>query len=110
MLIMITVWYPYNKALELTRKVDEVFKAKPYPPYIKLLTVGGCGEKTGGRAVDIVEVEKGRFEDAWMYITAQEMQIALGVEGYTFKLEALGTTKESAEVMGTEIMEPHKDL
>jgi hypothetical protein len=110
MIIMVTVWYPYDKGVEVGNLAAETLKKNPYPPYTKLLAIVGKPTKEGMEAIDIVRVEKDKILEASAFLSNREVEIASVVEGYRFELDIWMESIENYELQGLEMPEPYKSM
>ena len=96
---MITSWCPPNKVEEQTNTYTEVLKKIPHQPFEKQHIIGFVNEYSSDvlkgymRAIDIVEVEKGKYEEVLNLIYRPSIEY-FGIKGYRFKIETFLTFQE----------------
>ena len=100
-LIMVTAWYPPDKAIEVAKKYIEVMQKIPEDPSIEkpLVTAGVSSDKDGIKVITIGEVKKGKFEEA-MNNTARRLVEYFGIEGYRYEVNTLLTLEEAMPLIG----------
>jgi len=99
-LIMVTMFYPLTKVPEVAKKYFEAFKKFPLKSFEKeVVTAMKMHDKEGGVGIAIVEVEKGRYEDALNLGYKRMLQFS-SIEGFNYKVETLMTVEESLKSMG----------
>ena len=99
-LIMMTAWYPLDKATEMAKKYIEVAQKIPYESFEKLLVpVGARSVKDGMKVTVIVEVEKGKYEEAYK-LAVRRMIEFYGIEGLRYEMETLLTGEEAMPLIG----------
>ena len=99
-LIMVTSWYPPDKATEVAKKYLEVLQKIPYESFEKpLVPVGARSVKDGMEVINIVDVEKGKFEEAYN-LTVRRLLMFIGIVGFTYEVEMLLTGEEAMPLIG----------
>jgi len=99
-MIMVTSWYPPDKAVEVAKKFLEVMQKFPQESFEKPLLLGGVTSvKDGIRVIAITEVEKGKYEEA-LNLEAKRLVEYMSIEGYRFEMETLMTTEEAMPLLG----------
>ena len=98
MLIMVTAWFPPNKAAEVQKVFAEAFKKIPMTSE-KTLVHAGTSDKEGMVVYHIYEIEKGKLEEAYNRIYRRLLEFGK-IEGYRYKIENLMTVAEVAAMMG----------
>ena len=102
-LIMVTSWYPPDKAIEVAKKFIEVLQKYPQESYEKWLVAGAViAVKDGIRVITITEVEKGKYEEA-LSLEAKRLVEYFGIEGYRFQIETLLSVEEAMPLIGLEM-------
>ena len=102
-MIMVTSWYPPNKAIEVAKKLLEGMQKFPQESFEKPLVLAGVTSvKDGIRGITITEVEKGKYEEA-LNLTAKRLVEYFGIEGYRFEIETLMTIEEAMPLLGLEM-------
>jgi len=102
-MIMVTSWYPPDKAVEVAKKFLEVMQKFPQESFEKPLLLGGVTSvKDGIRVIAITEVEKGKYEEA-LNLEAKRLVEYMSIEGYRFEMETLMTTEEAMPLLGLEM-------
>jgi len=102
-MIMVTSWYPPNKAIEVAKKFLEGMQKFPQESFEKPLVIAGVTSvKDGIRGITITEVEKGKYEEA-LNLTAKRLVEYFGIEGYRFEIETLMTIEEAMPLLGLEM-------
>jgi hypothetical protein len=100
-LIMVTVWYPPNKSTEVTKKYFEVMKKFPAASFAKMVVnaVKTSWDKEGVVAMEIAEIEKGKYEEE-MNLIMKRMNELTGIEGVRYRVETLITFEQAFALMG----------
>ena len=101
-LIMVTSWYPPDKAIEVAKKFIEVMGKYPQESFEKPLVQATSAVKDGIKVITITEVEKGKYEEA-LYLEARREVEYFGIEGYRVEIETLMTTEEAMPLLGLEM-------
>jgi hypothetical protein len=102
-MIMVTSWYPPDKAIEVAKKFLEVMQKFPQESFEKPLLLGGVTSvKDGIRVIAITEVEKGKYEEAMNLISRREVEY-FGIEGFRFEMATLLTVEEAMPLVGLEM-------
>ena len=99
-LIVITSWFPIDKANEVAKKYIEVFKK--YPPDESLgkgLTTAFKVTKEGIKAIGIAEVVKGKVEEYIARATVSTQEYAR-IEGFRYEVEMFMDITEALAVVG----------
>lgn len=103
-LIMVTAWFPPNKSPEVARKHLEIAQKFPRAPFEKRLMGGTTADRNGIKDIMIIEVEKGKYEEA-LNLTARRLLEYFDIEGYRYEVETLLTLEEGMALLG---LAPHK--
>ena len=103
-LIMVTAWFPPNKSMEVAKKHFEIAQEFPRQSFEKLFIGGARATRNGIKDIMIVEVEKGKLEEA-LNLTARRLMEYFGIEGYRVEVETLVTLEEGLSLLG---LAPHK--
>ena len=102
-LIMVTSWYPPDKATEVAKKFLEVMQKFPQESFEKpIVTAGVRAVKDGINVITITEVEKGKYEEAMNLIARREVEY-FGIEGFRFEMATLMTVEEAMPLIGLEM-------
>ena len=102
-LIMVTAWYPPDKVTEVAKKFIEVMGKYPQESFEKPLVVAAASTcKDGIKAINITEVEKGKYEEA-LSLTAKRNVEYFGIEGYKLQIETLLSVEEALPLVGLEM-------
>ena len=102
-MIMVTSWYPPDKAIEVAKKFLEGMQKFPQESFEKPLVLAGVSSvKDGIRGITITEVEKGKYEEA-LSLEAKRLVEYMSIEGYKFKMETLMTIEEAMPLVGLEM-------
>ena len=102
-MIMVTSWYPPNKAVEIAKKFLEVMQKYPLKSFEKPLVLAAASAvKDGIRSITITEVEKGKYEEA-LNLEAKRLVEYMSIEGYRFAIETLLTIEEAMPLVGLEM-------
>jgi hypothetical protein len=99
--IITTSLYPSDKAPEVAKRyMDAITK---YPPDANLgtLVVPAAVKTTldGVRTIGIIEVKKGKFEDAMTRVMAM-MSMFMSIQGFEYTIESYATVEEAMKVIG----------
>ncbi len=99
MIIMVTQWYPTNKA----KKIMELFlKASkgPLPSFIKKWQIFTCPDSERGfKGYNLIMTEKDKGDETLMHIT-KTFQPFWDIEGFSMRIETLLGIKDVVKVMG----------
>jgi hypothetical protein len=99
MIIMVTQWIPYDK----TEQWVKIFLKEvtgPLPPYIKKWRSYATPDgDLGMKGYNLVYVEKGKGDEAQIYITKAFMPF-WEIEGFSMKIEELLGMKDIFKVLG----------
>ena len=99
-LIMVTSWYPPNKATEVAKKYVEVMLKIPQESFEEPLVQGACkSDRDGIVSVSINKITQGKYEEAFNLVV-RRMVMFYEIEGFRFKLENFLTVEESAPLFG----------
>jgi len=99
-MIMVTSWYPPNKATEVARKYIEVMQKFPLESFEKpLVPVGASPSKDGMEVITISEVRKGKYEEA-LYLAARRLVEFDSIEGFRYEIKTLLTGEEAMPLIG----------
>ena len=101
-LIMVTTWYPPDKAIEVAKKFLEVLQKFPQESFEKSWLAGVKSDEDGVKTVTLTEIERGKLEEA-MILTARREAEYIGIEGYGFKMETLMTFEDALPIIGLEM-------
>jgi hypothetical protein len=101
-LIMVTSWYPPNKATEAAKKFLEVMEKFPQESFEKSWLAGVKSDEDGIKSVWLTEIERGKLEEA-LILTAKREAEYLGIEGYGFKMETLMAFEDAMPIVGLEM-------
>ena len=101
-LIMVTTWYPPNKATEAAKKFLEVTEKFPQESFEKSWLAGVKGDEDGIKTVWLTEIERGKLEEA-LNLVSRRLAEYLGIEGYRFKIETLMTFEDAMPLVGLEM-------
>lgn len=101
-LIMVTSWYPPDKATEAAKKFLEVMEKFPQESFEKSWLAGVKSDEVGIMTVWLTEIERGKLEDA-LNLTSRREAEYLGIEGYRFKMETLMTFEDAMPLVGLEM-------
>jgi len=102
-LIMVTTWYPPDKATKVAKKFLEVMQEYPQESFEKPLVLAAASSvKDGIRSISITEVKKGKYEEAMNLIARREVEY-FGIEGFRFEIETLLTIEEAMPLVGLEM-------
>jgi DNA-binding XRE family transcriptional regulator len=94
------MFYPLTKVPEVAEKYFEAFKKFPLKSFEKdVVSAIKMHDKEGAVAIAIVEVEKGKYEDA-LNLAYKRMLKFSNIEGFNYKMETLMTVEESLKSMG----------
>ena len=98
-LIMVTSWIPPDKGTEVGKKYLEVMQKIPFESFEKPLVNAGNMIKDGLKVIVIVEVEKGKYEEALNLAVKRESEF-FGIDGYRSEIETLLTLEEAMPMLG----------
>jgi len=101
-LIMVTSWYPPDKATEAAKKFLEVMEKFPQESFEKSWLAGVKSDEVGIMTVWVTEIERGKLEEA-LNLTSRREAEYLGIEGYRFKMETLMTFEDAMPLVGLEM-------
>jgi len=101
-LIMVTSWYPPDKATEAAKKFLEVMEKFPQESFEKSWLAGVKSDEVGIMTVWLTEIERGKLEEA-LNLTSRREAEYLGIEGYRFKMETLMTFEDAMPLVGLEM-------
>lgn len=101
-LIMVTAWYPPDKATEVAKKFIEVMGKYPQESFEKSWLTGVKSDEDGIKSVSLTEIEKGKLEEA-LILTAKREAEYFGIEGYGFKMETLMGFEDAMPIVGLEM-------
>jgi len=104
MYILLTVWFPASKGLEVGKKALEINEKIPDDETIlKTILPGGLMRtKNGIKGITIFEVMEGKLEEA--YARASEiLALYAEVEGVNSRIDTMTTAAEALESIGLAI-------
>ncbi|MFX1340302.1 MAG: hypothetical protein ACFFDK_16960 [Promethearchaeota archaeon] len=94
---MMTVWYPFNKAPEVAKKVLSFPKL---PSSIKKWQIFATADgKKGIKGYNLIMTE-GDQEEAAKFIVKSMQPFTRDIEGYVWKLETVVGVRDALEVLG----------
>ena len=64
MMVLITTWYPPDKAPEAAKRYIEMRQKIPLESFEKYLALGVSSGKEGIKAITVMDVEKGKYEES----------------------------------------------
>jgi len=104
--IMITAWFPANKAKEVGKKVVEAASKYPLDRTLTktVLQAGLRATKDGIKSTVISEVKEGKYKEA-IVRTNEVMLFYAEVEGYKYEIETLISGIEAMPVIGLKMPE-----
>jgi len=98
MILMVTVWYPSHKALEVANKFNKL-AAKGVPPVIKKWEVYGTIDGLNGlKGYHLIKTDREKTEDALMEINKLFAPM-FTIDGFSTRVEILSGMKASAEIL-----------
>jgi hypothetical protein len=104
--IIVTSWFPANKAKEVGKKVIEA--ASKYPPdrtLTKTVLQGGMrATKDGLKLYVINEVKEGKYKEAIAHIS-KTMLFYAEIEGFKYEIETLMSAVEAMPLIGLKMPE-----
>jgi hypothetical protein len=106
-LLLITAWWPHDKANDVGRKYVEL--AKKYPPTPELgenLTTAIKVTKDGIKSVSIAQAVKGKVEEYISHLIKYQQEYAV-IEGFRYELEMFMDVVEALAVVG---MKPPEEV
>ena len=98
MIIMITQWYPLNKANQMAEKFLQATK-NPLPIYIKKWQTFNVVEGDKNKVYNRIMVEKGKGDEAQIDI-GKILNPFSEVEGYSMKSEIVLGARDSFKIIG----------
>lgn len=104
MYILITVWFPASKAIEVGKKALEVAEKFPEDETISktILRGGLMRTKNGIKGISVNEVMEGKFEE--IYNRASEiLTLYAEIEGVNSRIDTIATAAEAMESIGLAI-------
>ena len=104
MYILITVWFPASKGLEVGKKALEIVEKLPEDETIsKTILPGGLMRtKNGIKGIAIYEVMEGKFEEAFNR-ASEILELYAEVEGLNSRIDTMATALEAMESIGLAI-------
>jgi hypothetical protein len=104
MYILLTVWFPASKSIEVGKKALEVMENLPEDEKIaKTILPGGLMRtKNGIKGISVYEVVEGKFEQAYEWAGEILSQYA-EVEGLNCRIDTMTTAAEAMESIGLAI-------
>lgn len=94
--ILITVWFPPSKRMEVAKKAIEVAQKIPPDPSLVTVVVPNAimGSPNGITSLSISEVKEGKLEEALTF-TAENIMEYLDIEGFSYKIDLANTLAEA---------------
>ncbi|MFW9940132.1 MAG: hypothetical protein ACFFFT_03770 [Candidatus Thorarchaeota archaeon] len=107
MYILISVWYPPTKSMEVGKKYIEATQKFPEDEtiYKTILEGGIMRTKNGIKAIQIHEILEGKLEEAFTRFN-EVLQFFAEIEGFNSRIDTMGTVAEAMEVIGLAIPVP----
>ena len=106
-LIVITSWWPHDKANDVAKKYIEVTKKFPPDPSLgTTLTTAVKITKDGIKALGVAEVVKGKVEDYIALATKSQQEYA-SIQGFRYEVEMFMDVVEALAVVG---MKPPEEV
>ncbi len=104
MYILITVWFPASKAVEVGKKALEIMEKLPQDEMIsKTILPGGLMRtKNGTKGIAVYEVMEGKFEEAFNR-ASEILALYAEVEGLNSRIDTMTTAAEALETTGLAI-------
>lgn len=99
-IFMLTIWYPFDKDEEVTKKALQFTKL---PPYIKKWQAFGAADgKKGLKSYNIIYAEPGKVDEAMLYIAKVQSSFTK-IEGYCWKAEPLMSMRDYQKLQALQI-------
>jgi hypothetical protein len=99
--LITTSLYPSDKAAEVAKRYLEAITKYPPDGNLGTLIVPAAVKTTleGIKVIGIIEVKKGKFEDALTRSTAM-MSMFLSIQGYEYTIDSYATVEEALKTIG----------
>jgi hypothetical protein len=107
MYLLLTVWWPVNKGLEVGKKALEAAEKFPADESISkmVLDAGIMRTKNGIKAIQVQEVMEGKLEQAITRIN-EFIAFLSEIEGVNTRIDTMATSAEAMEFIGLTIPAP----
>ncbi|MFW9824517.1 MAG: hypothetical protein ACFFE4_16355 [Candidatus Thorarchaeota archaeon] len=104
MYILLTVWFPASKSIEVGKKALEIMENFPEDESIlKTVLPGGLMRtKNGIKGIAVYEIIEGKFEEAYTLVSDILTSYA-EVDGLNGKIDTMATAVEAMESIGLAI-------
>ena len=99
--IVTTSLYPSDKAPEVAKRYIEAISKYPPDDNLGVMLVPAALKPTleGIRVIGIVEVKKGKFEDAQNRVRRM-MSMFMSIQGYEYTIDSYATIEEAMTLVG----------
>jgi hypothetical protein len=99
--IITTSLYPSDKVPEVAKRYMDAITKYPPDDNLGTLVVPAAVKTTldGVRTIGIIEVKKGKFEDAMTRVMAM-MSMFISIQGFEYTIESYSTVEEAMKVIG----------
>ena len=98
MILMVTQWYPLNKANLMAEKYLQAAKT-PFTSYIKKWQTFNVADGDKNKVYNLIMVEKGKGDEAQIDI-GRRLNPFSEVEGYSMKSEVVLGARDSFKILG----------
>ena len=99
-IIMATMWCPYNKGLELGKRFLDLSKKVPIQPFEKQLVVGaGRAVKGAFKLIYIVGAKSEKYDEV-LSLVSERMTYYAEIEGFEFEIETLMSARKMLQGQG----------
>ncbi|NHI94462.1 MAG: hypothetical protein EAX96_18370 [Candidatus Lokiarchaeota archaeon] len=98
--ILVTMWCPYSKGLELGKKFLELQSKFPIQPFEKQLVIGaGRPVKGAYKLIYVVGAKTEKYEETYSLV-AKRMSFYAEIEGFEYEIETLMSARKMIEGEG----------
>jgi len=98
--IMVTIWFPPTKGIDVAKKAIESRKKFPADESIAIqLAQGLIGDRQGIKSITISEVKEGKLEEA-LTRAGEILRFIAEIEGVTYKIDLMTTPEEAYASVG----------
>ena len=99
-LVMVTVWFPPTKGIDIAKKAIEALKKFPADESIAIqLAQGLASDRQGFKSITISEVKEGKLEEA-LDRANEIVDFYTEIEGVTYKMDLMVTPQEAYARIG----------
>jgi hypothetical protein len=102
MILMVEFTFPAFKANQTAQAWVDVLKASPIPEYVKLIEIYNYSGGEGIKGNTYYELEKGKEDEAVMWVVQTLLAMGQAVEGYKYTTDIVLPIGDAYKAVGME--------